>query len=142
MWKELLPEDESIDGYFCQMKLEGLNRPEEIREFLKDIKEKLLQGKIRKTGKLKNRKYGLPGYMRIRGRKAWIFRKLAKLGTELLYTEDMQKLEELLSQAPGAGEKEECKPAASLIAGDILYKQGKNTGGLFLLQKGTEKRRS
>ncbi len=46
-----LPEDESIDGYFCLMKLEGLNRPEEIREFLKDIKRKAFAGKIRKNRK-------------------------------------------------------------------------------------------
>lgn len=139
LWKELLPEDESIDGYFCQMKLEGLNRPEEIRGFLKDIKEKLLQGKSEKTGKLKienmvyldiyaygAEKLGFPG-------------KLAKLGTELLYTEDMQKLEELLSQALEQASKEECKPAASLIAGDILYKQGKTCESFSYYRKALKK---
>lgn len=139
LWKELLPEDESIDGYFCLMKLEGLNRPEEIRGFLKDIKEKLLQGKSEKTGKLKienmvyldiyaygAEKLGFPG-------------KLAKLGTELLYTEDMQKLEELLSQALEQVSKEECKPAASLIAGDILYKQGKTCESFSYYRKALKK---
>lgn len=139
LWKQLLPEDESIDGYFCLMKLEGLNRPEEIREFLKDIKEKLLQGKSEKTGKLKienmvyldicaygAEKLGFPG-------------KLAKLGTKLLYTEDMQKLEELLSQALEQESKEECKPAASLIAGDILYKQGKTREAFSYYRKALKK---
>ena len=51
LWKELLPEDESIDGYFCQMKLEGLNRPEEIQGIFKRYKRKAFAGKIRKNRK-------------------------------------------------------------------------------------------
>ena len=65
--------------------------------------------------------------------------KLAKLGTELLYTEDMQKLEELLSQALEQESKEECKPAAFLIAGDILYKQGKTREAFSYYRKALKK---
>ena len=139
LWKELLPEDESIDGYFCQMKLEGLNRPEEIREFLKDIKEKLLQGKSEKTGKLKIENMVYLDICAYGAEKLGFSRKLAKLGTELLYTEDMQKLEELLSQALEQASKEECKPAAFLIAGDILYKQGKTCEAFSYYRKALKK---
>lgn len=139
LWKELLPEDESIDGYFCQMKLEGLNRPEEIRGFLKDIKEKLLQGKSEKTGKLKIENMVYLDIYAYGAEKLGFSRKLAKLGTELLYTEDMQKLEELLSQALEQESKEECKPAASLIAGDILYKQGKTCESFSYYRKALKK---
>ncbi len=139
LWKELLPEDESIDGYFCQMKLEGLNRPEEIREFLKDIKEKLLQGKSEKTGKLKIENMVYLDICAYGAEKLGFSGKLAKLGTELLYTEDMQKLEELLSQVLEQESKEECKPAASLIAGDILYKQGKTCEAFSYYRKALKK---
>ncbi len=139
LWKELLPEDESIDGYFCLMKLEGLNRPEEIREFLKDIKEKLLQGKSEKTGKLKIENMVYLDICAYGAEKLGFSKKLAKLGTELLYTEDMQKLEELLSQALEQERKEECKPAASLIAGDILYKQGKTCEAFSYYRKALKK---
>lgn len=139
LWKELLPEDESIDGYFCLMKLEGLNRPEEIREFLKDIKEKLLQGKSEKTGKLKIENMVYLDICAYGAEKLGFSRKLAKLGTELLYTEDMQKLEELLSQALEQASKEECKPAAFLIAGDILYKQGKTCEAFSYYRKALKK---
>lgn len=139
LWKQLLPEDESIDGYFCLMKLEGLNRPEEIREFLKDIKEKLLQGKSEKTGKLKIENMVYLDICAYGAEKLGFSRKLAKLGTELLYTEDMQKLEELLSQALEQASKEECKPAASLIAGDILYKQGKTCEAFSYYRKALKK---
>lgn len=139
LWKQLLPEDESIDGYFCQMKLEGLNRPEEIREFLKDIKEKLLQGKSEKTGKLKIENMVYLDICAYGAEKLGFSRKLAKLGTELLYTEDMQKLEELLSQALEQASKEECKPAAFLIAGDILYKQGKTCEAFSYYRKALKK---
>ena len=139
LWKQLLPEDESIDGYFCLMKLEGLNRPEEIREFLKDIKEKLLQGKSEKTGKLKIENMVYLDICAYGAEKLGFSRKLAKLGTELLYTEDMQKLEELLSQALEQASKEECKPAAFLIAGDILYKQGKTCEAFSYYRKALKK---
>ena len=139
LWKELLPEDESIDGYFCLMKLEGLNRPEEIREFLKDIKEKLLQEKSEKTGNLKIENMVYLDICAYGAEKLGFSRKLAKLGTELLYTEDMQKLEELLSQALEQASKEECKPAASLIAGDILYKQGKTCEAFSYYRKALKK---
>lgn len=139
LWKQLLPEDESIDGYFCLMKLEGLNRPEEIREFLKDIKEKLLQGKSEKTGKLKIENMVYLDICAYGAEKLGFPRKLAKLGTELLYTEDMQKLEELLSQVLEQESKEECKPAASLIAGDILYKQGKTCEAFSYYRKALKK---
>lgn len=139
LWKELLPEDESIDGYFCLMKLEGLNRPEEIRGFLKDIKEKLLQGKSEKTGKLKIENMVYLDICAYGAEKLGFSRKLAKLGTELLYTEDMQKLEELLSQALEQASKEECKPAAFLIAGDILYKQGKTREAFSYYRKALKK---
>ena len=139
LWKELLPEDESIDGYFCQMKLEGLNRPEEIRGFLKDIKEKLLQGKSEKTGKLKIENMVYLDIYAYGAEKLGFSGKLAKLGTELLYTEDMQKLEELLSQALEQASKEECKPAAFLIAGDILYKQGKTCEAFSYYRKALKK---
>ena len=139
LWKELLPEDESIDGYFCQMKLEGLNRPEEIRGFLKDIKEKLLQGKSEKTGKLKIENMVYLDICAYGAEKLGFSRKLAKLGTELLYIEDMQKLEELLSQALEQASKEECKPAAFLIAGDILYKQGKTCEAFSYYRKALKK---
>ena len=139
LWKQLLPEDESIDGYFCLMKLEGLNRPEEIREFLKDIKEKLLQGKSEKTGKLKIENMVYLDICAYGAEKLGFSRKLAKLGTELLYTEDMQKLEELLSQALEQASKEECKPAAFLIAGDILYKQGKTREAFSYYRKALKK---
>ena len=139
LWKELLPEDESIDGYFCQMKLEGLNRPEEIREFLKDIKEKLLQGKSEKTGKLKIENMVYLDICAYGAEKLGFSGKLTKLGTELLYTEDMQKLEELLSQALEQASKEECKPAAFLIAGDILYKQGKTREAFSYYRKALKK---
>ena len=139
LWKELLPEDESIDGYFCQMKLEGLNRPEEIRGFLKDIKEKLLQGKSEKTGKLKIENMVYLDICAYGAEKLGFSGKLAKLGTELLYTEDMQKLEELLSQALEQASKEECKPAAFLIAGDILYKQGKTCEAFSYYRKALKK---
>lgn len=139
LWKELLPEDESIDGYFCLMKLEGLNRPEEIREFLKDIKEKLLQGKSEKTGKLKIENMVYLDICAYGAEKLGFSKKLAKLGTELLYTEDMQKLEELLSQALEQERNEECKPAASLIAGDILYKQGKTCEAFSYYRKALKK---
>ena len=139
LWKQLLPEDESIDGYFCQMKLEGLNRPEEIREFLKDIKEKLLQGKSEKTGKLKIENMVYLDICAYGAEKLGFSGKLAKLGTELLYTEDMQKLEELLSQALEQESKEECKPAAFLIAGDILYKQGKTREAFSYYRKALKK---
>lgn len=139
LWKQLLPEDESIDGYFCLMKLEGLNRPEEIREFLKDIKEKLLQGKSEKTGKLKIENMVYLDICAYGAEKLGFSRKLAKLGTELLYTEDMQKLEELLSQALEQESKEECKPAAFLIAGDILYKQGKTREAFSYYRKALKK---
>lgn len=139
LWKELLPEDESIDGYFCLMKLEGLNRPEEIREFLKDIKEKLLQGKSEKTGKLKIENMVYLDICAYGAEKLGFSGKLAKLGTELLYTEDMQKLEELLSQAPEQESKEECKPAAFLIAGDILFKQGKTREAFSYYRKALKK---
>ena len=139
LWKQLLPEDESIDGYFCLMKLEGLNRPEEIREFLKDIKEKLLQGKSEKTGKLKIENMVYLDICAYGAEKLGFSRKLAKIGTELLYTEDMQKLEELLSQVLEQESKEECKPAASLIAGDILYKQGKTCEAFSYYRKALKK---
>lgn len=139
LWKELLPEDESIDGYFCLMKLEGLNRPEEIRGFLKDIKEKLLQGKSEKTGKLKIENMVYLDICAYGAEKLGFSRKLAKIGTELLYTEDMQKLEELLSQVLEQESKEECKPAASLIAGDILYKQGKTCEAFSYYRKALKK---
>lgn len=139
LWKELLPEDESIDGYFCQMKLEGLNRPEEIRGFLKDIKEKLLQGKSEKTGKLKIENMVYLDICAYGAEKLGFSRKLAKIGTKLLYTEDMQKLEELLSQVLEQESKEECKPAASLIAGDILYKQGKTREAFSYYRKALKK---
>ena len=139
LWKELLPEDESIDGYFCQMKLEGLNRPEEIRGFLKDIKEKLLQGKSEKTGKLKIENLVYLDICAYGAEKLGFSRKLAKIGTKLLYTEDMQKLEELLSQVLEQESKEECKPAASLIAGDILYKQGKTREAFSYYRKALKK---
>lgn len=139
LWKQLLPEDESIDGYFCQMKLEGLNRPEEIRGFLKDIKEKLLQGKSEKTGKLKIENMVYLDIYAYGAEKLGFSGKLAKLGTELLYTEDMQKLEELLSQALEQASKEECKPAAFLIAGDILYKQGKTCEAFSYYRKALKK---
>ena len=139
LWKQLLPEDESIDGYFCLMKLEGLNRPEEIREFLKDIKEKLLQGKSEKTGKLKSENMVYLDVCAYGVEKLGFSRKLAKIGTELLYTEDMQKLEELLSQVLEQESKEECKPAASLIAGDILYKQGKTCEAFSYYRKALKK---
>lgn len=139
LWKELLPEDESIDGYFCQMKLEGLNRPEEIRGFLKDIKEKLLQGKSEKTGKLKIENMVYLDIYAYGAEKLGFSGKLAKLGTELLYTEDMQKLEELLSQALEQASKEESKPAAFLIAGDILYKQGKTCEAFSYYRKALKK---
>lgn len=139
LWKQLLPEDESIDGYFRLMKLEGLNRPEEIREFLKDIKEKLLQGKSEKTGKLKIENMVYLDICADGAEKLGFSKKLAKLGTELLYTEDMQKLEELLSQALEQERKEECKPAASLIAGDILYKQGKTCEAFSYYRKALKK---
>ena len=139
LWKQLLPEDESIDGYFCLMRLEGLNRPEEIREFLKDIKEKLLQGKSEKTGKLKIENMVYLDICAYGAEKLGFSRKLAKLGTELLYTEDMQKLEELLSQALEQASKEECKPAAFLIAGDILYKQGKTCEAFSYYRKALKK---
>ena len=139
LWKQLLPEDESIDGYFCLMKLEGLNRPEEIREFLKDIKEKLLQGKSEKTGKLKIENMVYLDICAYGAEKLGFSRKLAKPGTELLYTEDMQKLEELLSQALEQASKEECKPAAFLIAGDILYKQGKTCEAFSYYRKALKK---
>lgn len=139
LWKQLLPEDESIDGYFCLMKLEGLNRPEEIREFLKDIKEKFLQGKSEKTGKLKIENMVYLDICAYGAEKLGFSRKLAKIGTELLYTEDMQKLEELLSQVLEQESKEECKPAASLIAGDILYKQGKTCEAFSYYRKALKK---
>lgn len=139
LWKELLLEDESIDGYFCQMKLEGLNRPEEIRGFLKDIKEKLLQGKSEKTGKLKIENMVYLDICAYGAEKLGFSRKLAKIGTKLLYTEDMQKLEELLSQVLEQESKEECKPAASLIAGDILYKQGKTREAFSYYRKALKK---
>ncbi len=139
LWKQLLPEDESIDGYFCLMKLEGLNRPEEIREFLKDIKEKLLQGKSEKTGKLKSENMVYLDICAYGAEKLGFSGKLAKLGTKLLYTEDMQKLEELLSQVLEQESKEECKPAASLIAGDILYKQGKTCEAFSYYRKALKK---
>lgn len=139
LWKQLLPEDESIDGYFCLMKLEGLNRPEEIREFLKDIKEKLLQGKSEKTGKLKIENMVYLDICAYGAEKLGFSGKLTKLGTELLYTEDMQKLEELLSQALEQASKEECKPAAFLIAGDILYKQGKTREAFSYYRKALKK---
>ncbi len=139
LWKRLLPEDESIDGYFCLMKLEGLNRPEEIREFLKDIKEKLLQGKSEKTGKLKIENMVYLDICAYGAEKLGFSGKLAKLGTKLLYTEDMQKLEELLSQVLEQESKEDCKPAASLIAGDILYKQGKTCEAFSYYRKALKK---
>ena len=139
LWKQLLPEDESIDGYFCLMKLEGLNRPEEIREFLKDIKEKLLQGKSEKTGRLKIENMVYLDVCAYGAEKLGFSRKLAKIGTKLLYTENMQKLEELLSQVLEQESKEECKPAASLIAGDILYKQGKTCEAFSYYRKALKK---
>ena len=98
-----------------------------------------MQGKSEKTGKLKIENMVYLDICAYGAEKLGFSRKLAKLGTELLYTEDMQKLEELLSQALEQESKEECKPAAFLIAGDILYKQGKTREAFSYYRKALKK---
>ena len=64
---------------------------------------------------------------------------MAELGTKLLYTEDMDQLEALLSKTREKAAEEACRSEADLVAGDILYKQGKTADAFSHYRKALEK---
>lgn len=139
LWKKLLPEDEIIDGYFCLFKMAALSHPAEIRAFLKELKQKLLEGRSEKTGKLQSDKMIYLDVCTFGAEKLGFSEEMAELGTKLLYTEDMDQLEALLSKTGEKAAEEACRSETDLVAGDILYKQGKTADAFSHYRKAMEK---
>ena len=138
LWKKLLPEDEIIDGYFCLFKMAALSQPAEIQAFWKELKQKLLEGRSEKTGKLQPDKMIYLDACTFGAEKLGFSEAVAELGTKLLYTEDMDQLEALLSKIQEKAAEEACRSEADLVAGDIFYKQGKTADAFSHYRKAME----
>lgn len=139
LWKRLLPEDEVIDGYFCLFKMADRDKPQEIRAFLKEIKEKLLAARSERMGKLQTDSMLYLDACTLGAKKLGFSEDVARLGTKLLSTQKMDQLEELLSETLEKEAGAACPNEVSLVAGDILYKQGKTVDAFSCYRKAMKK---
>lgn len=125
LWSRLMPEDEEVHEYLCLAKVTAVRTQSALEEVVEEIREKLddsEDGPDKKERPKENDMY------RTAMTKAWrrlgYPEGLAKLRTELVYTEEQSELEWLAEQIRAFKINKDKRAEVFKLVGDVRRKQG------------------
>lgn len=126
LWSRLLPEDELVHEYLCLARVKAVHTQRELEEVIEEIREKLDDSEDGPEKKQRPKENDL---YRKAMTEAWkrlgYPEQLAKLRTELVYTDGDSELEWLAEEIRGCKILKECRAEVYKVLGDTRRKQGR-----------------
>ncbi|MDO4276889.1 MAG: LicD family protein [Eubacteriales bacterium] len=125
LWSRLLPEDETVHEYLCLAKVAAVRTQSALEEVLEEIREKLDDSEDGPDKKERPKETDMYRKAMIRAwRRLGYPQELAKLRTELLYTEEQSELEWLAEEIRSCQINKDKLAEVYKLVGDVRRKQG------------------
>lgn len=125
LWSRLLPEDETVHEYLCLAKVAAVRTQSALEEVVEEIREKLDDSEDGPDKKERPKETDMYRKAMTRAwRRLGYPQELAKLRTELVYTEEQSELEWLAEEIRNFQINKDKRAEVYKLVGDVRRKQG------------------